>query len=228
MTARQRSGSGALRRAGLNREKVLTTAIAIADEGGTESLSMRKLAKELGVEAMSLYNHIAHKSDLLDAMIDVVFGEIEFPTDHGDWRAAIRQRAISTREALNRHRWANGLMESRLTPGPANMRLHDAAMGCLREGGFSIVNAIHAYSLLDAYVYGFALQEKTLPYEGAEEIAAHAQAQMAQFQAQLAHYPYLREVVGGYVAEGNFDFGDEFLFGLDIILDGLERLRGVG
>ncbi len=112
---------------------MLRAAVALADEHGIEALSMRRLAKELGVEAMSLYNHVANKDDMLDGMIDLVFAEIELPTTEGDWRAAMRRRALSTREALNRHRWAVGLMESRTTPGPASLRLHDAVLGCLRK-----------------------------------------------------------------------------------------------
>lgn len=221
----QRSGSGPLRRAGLTRERVLGTAVAMADRDGFEALSMRKLAKELGVEAMSLYNHIANKNDLLDAMVDLVFSEIEPPAIGGDWRAELRKRAISTREALNRHRWANGLMEGRAAPGPANIALHDAVLGCLREAGFSVEMTVQAYSVQDAYIYGFALQEKVLPFESVEESAEEAERQAQQFQAALGDYPYLAEVVAGHVAKAGYDFSAAFLFGLDVILDGLERMR---
>ena len=128
---------------------------------------MRKLADELGAGAMSLYYYVPNKEELLDGMVDIVFGEIELPSTDVDWKTALRRRAISTREVLNRHRWAVGLMESRATPGPASLRLHDAVLGCLREGGFSIETAIQAYSVQDAYIYGFALQEKSLPFETA-------------------------------------------------------------
>jgi AcrR family transcriptional regulator len=228
MAVKQRSGAGALRRAGLSRERVLRTAVVLADEGGAESVTMRKLAKELGVEAMSLYHHIASKDDLIDAMVDVVFSEIEPPAIGGDWKAELRKRAVSTRDALNRHRWANGLMEGRPNPGPASIGLHNAVLGCLREAGFSIEKTMQAYSVQDAYIYGFALQEKALPFENAEESTAEAQRQVQEFQAAFADYPYLAEMVGGHVSEVGYDFNEAFVFGLDLILDGLERLRVEG
>src|SRR5664279_3301709 len=141
----------------LNRDRVLRVAVALADSGGIESLTMRKLGVELGVEAMSLYNHVANKADLLDGMIDIVFAEIELPTGETDWRAAMRRRAVSARDVLSRHRWATGLMESRTTPGPATLRHHDTVLGILRGAGFSIELAAHAYSALDSYIYGFCL-----------------------------------------------------------------------
>jgi AcrR family transcriptional regulator len=213
------------RRTPLSRERVLRAAIALADEGGFESLTMRKLAKELGVEAMSLYNHVANKDDLLDGMVDVVFAEIELPSTDGDWRAAMRRRAVSTREALNRHRWAIGLMEGRSSHGPANLSLHNAVLGCLRAAGFSLEMTVHAYSVQDSYIYGFALQERDMSSESADDFAAEAQRQMQAYQAVLADYPHLVEVVGGHVAKTGYDYATEFLFGLDLILDGLDRLR---
>ncbi len=213
------------RRAPLNRERVLRTAIALADEGGFESLTMRKLAKELGVEAMSLYNHVANKDDLLDGMVDLVFAEIEPPPADVDWKTAMRRRAISTREALARHRWAIGQMEGRGTHGPANLSLHNAVLGCLRGAGFSLEMTVHAYSVQDSYIYGFALQESDMSPETPDDFAAVAQEQMQQYQAMLADYPHLVEVVGGHVAKAGYDYATEFLFGLDLILDGLERLR---
>jgi AcrR family transcriptional regulator len=213
------------RRTPLSRERVLRAAIALADEGGFESLTMRKLAKELGVEAMSLYNHVANKDDLLDGMVDLVFAEIELPSTDGDWRAAMRARAVSTREALNRHRWAIGLMEGRSSHGPANLSLHNAVLGCLRAAGFSLEMTVHAYSVQDSYIYGFALQERDMSSESADDFAAEAQRQMQAYQAVLADYPHLVEVVGGHVAKTGYDYATEFLFGLDLILDGLDRLR---
>ena len=186
---------------------------------------MRKLATELGVEPMSLYNHVASKDDLVAGMVDLVFGEIELPTCDVDWKAAMRRRAISTRAALGRHRWANGLMESWTAPGPASLRFHDAVLGCLREAGFSPEMTIQAYSVQDAYIYGFALQEKALPFGTAQESAAVAEAQIQHFQPVLGDYPYLAEVVGDHVAKSGYDFDTAFLFGLDLILDGLESLR---
>jgi len=213
------------RRVPLNRERVLRAAIALADQGGFESLTMRKLAKELGVEAMSLYNHVASKDDLLDGMVDLVFSEIEPPPTDGDWKTAMRKRAVSTREALARHRWAIGLMEGRTNHGPANLSVHNAVLGCLRAAGFSLEMTVHAYSVQDAYIYGFALQERDMSSESADHFAEEAQRQMHEYQAVLAEYPHLVEVVGGHVAKSGYDYATEFVFGLDLILDGLDKLR---
>ena len=212
-------------RARLNKERVLTTAVALADRHGVESLSMRKLADELGAGAMSLYHYVPNKEQLLDGMVDIVFSEIEPPTTDADWKTAMRNRALSTREALRRHPWAIGLMEGRTTHGPANLTLHNAVLGCLREAGFSLEMTVHAYSVQDAYIYGFALQETDMSPESADDFAAEAQRQMHEYEAVLAEYPYLVEVVGGYVAKSGYDYAGEFLFGLDLILDGLDRLR---
>lgn len=213
----------ATRRAPLSRDRVLEAAVAFADENGIESLSMRKLGEELGVEAMSLYNHVANKAQLLDGMVDVVFGEIDLPdVDAGvDWRTAMRRRAVSARHALQRHRWAIGLMESRTSPGPATLRHHDAVLGCLRRAGFSIELTAHAYSLLDSYIYGFALQEATLPFESGDETAAVANEIMGKMPPGA--YPYLTELAVEHVLKPGYDYGDEFEIGLDYILDGLGR-----
>ena len=208
----------------LSRERVLRAAVAFADESGIGSLSMRKLGEVLGVEAMSLYNHIANKSELLDGMVDVVFGEIDLPGGEHDWRSAMRQRAISARTVLSRHRWAIGLMESRTTPGPATLRHHDAVIGSLRGGGFSVAMAAHAFSVLDSYIYGFALQEANLPFDTGEETAELAQAILAQFPAD--EYPHLTELTVEHVLQPGYDYGNEYAFGLDLILDGLEHARG--
>lgn len=208
----------------LSREQVLRAAVVLADERGAEGLTMRKLAKELGVEAMSLYNHVTSKDDLLDGMVDIVFGEIEAPAAGGDWKAELRKRAVSTREALERHRWAIGQMEGRTTHGPANLRVHNAVLGCLRGAGFSVEMAVHAYSAQDAYIYGFALQQRDMAPETPGDFAAEAGRQMAEYAAVLADFPHLVEVVGGYIAESGYDYEAEFLFGLDLILDRLEQL----
>jgi AcrR family transcriptional regulator len=209
----------------LSRERVLETAVAFADRHGLEALSMRKLADELGAGAMSLYYYVPNKTDLIDGMVDLVFSEIEPPSLDVDWKTAMRRRAISTREALNRHRWAVGQMEGRTTHGPANLRLHDAVLGCLRAAGFSIEMTVHAYSVQDSYIYGFALQEADMAQETPDDFAAEAQRQMEAYAEVLAQYPHLVEVVGGYVAQAGYDYGKEFLFGLDLILEGLDKLR---
>jgi len=207
----------------LTRQRVLRAAVALADRGGVGALSMRKLAQELGVEAMSLYHHVANKDDILDGIVDVVFGEIELPTGKAGWEAAMRRRSVSAREALRRHPWATGLMESRRTPGPANIRHHDAVLGVLRNAGFPVELAAHAYSLLDSYIYGFALQEASLPFQTPEETAEVAQEIMAVFPAD--DYPHLAEIATEHVLQPGYDYGDEFLYGLDLILDGLARAR---
>ena len=212
-------------RSQLSRDLVLRTAVEYADRHGLEALSMRKLADELGAGAMSLYHYVPNKTDLIDGMVDLVFAEIELPALDVDWRTAMRRRAVSTREALNRHRWAVGHMEGRSTHGPANLRLHDAVLGCLRAAGFSLEMTVHAYSVQDAYIYGFALQETDMTPETPEDFAAVAAQQMVDYAAVLADFPNLVEVVGGHVAKVGYDYATEFLFGLDLILDGLDGLR---
>src|SRR4051812_2427422 len=214
-------------RAHLSRERVLETAVAFADRHGLEALSMRKLGEELGASAMSAYYYFPNKERLLDGMVDVVFGEIEPPSADADWKTAMRARAISTRAVLNRHRWAIGQMEGRTDHGPANIRLHDAMLGCLRGAGFSLQATVHAYSAQDAYIYGFVLQETDMAPQTADDFAAEAQRQIDAYEHMLADHPHIAEVVGGYVAKVGYDYDTEFLFGLDLILDGLESLRGL-
>jgi AcrR family transcriptional regulator len=206
----------------LNRARVLQAGVALADEAGLEAFSMRALAQELGVVAMALYKHVANKDELLDGMVDIVFGEIELPPAQLDWRTAMRGRALSTREVMKRHSWAIGMMESR-RPGPANLRNHNAVMGCLREAGFSFELAIHAYSLQDAYVYGFALQERDTGFETPDS-AGEAAQRRADAHGALEQYPYLGEIVTK-LPESGYDNAIEFAWGLELILDGLERLR---
>jgi AcrR family transcriptional regulator len=213
------AGHDAGHRAPLSRDRVLRAAVARADQDGISSLSMRKLGEALGVEAMSLYNHVASKSDLLDGMIDIVFSEIELPSGGGDWKAAMRRRAISARQVLRRHPWAIGLMESRTSPGPATLRHHDAVLGCLRRAGFSIELTAHAYSLLDSYIYGFALQEASLPFGSGEEAAQVANQISGQFAS--GQYPHLTEMATEHVLRPGYDYAGEFVIGLDLILDGL-------
>ena len=212
-------------RARLSKERVLEAAMALAAREGIESLTMRKLADELGAGAMSLYHYVPNKEQLLDGMVDIVFSEIELPPTDIEWKAAMRKRALSTRAALARHPWAIGLMEGRTHHGLANLRLHNAVLGCLRAAGFSLEMTVHAYSVQDAYIYGFALQEQDMSSESADDFAAEAQRQMHEYQAVLADFPHLIEVVGGYVAKSGYDYGTEFLFGLDLILDGLDKHR---
>jgi AcrR family transcriptional regulator len=211
----------------LSRERVLLAAVALADEGGLGTLSMRRLGEALGVEAMSLYNHVANKDELLDGMVDLVFGEIDLPSDQADWKTEMRQRAESARQALRRHPWAIALMSSRTSPGPATLRHHDAVIGSLRTAGLSVQMAAHAFSLIDSYIYGFALQEATLPLGDTEqETMEVAKTMMAQVPADV--YPNLTELTVEHILQPGYDYGDEFEFGIDLILEGLERARDSG
>jgi AcrR family transcriptional regulator len=207
----------------LTRDRVLRAAIKLADKGGLSSLSMRKLGEALGVEAMSLYKHVADKDDILDGLVDSVFSEIGLPSVEADWAAAMRDRAISAREVLLRHRWAIGLLDSRRDPGPATIRHHDAVIGCLRRGGFSIEMAAHAFSLIDSYVYGFVLQETSLPFETADEVTEIAAALLPE--AMAGDFPHFAEMVAEYAGRPGYSYGAEFEYGLDLILEGLERVK---
>jgi AcrR family transcriptional regulator len=184
---------------------------------------MRALGEELGVEAMSLYYYVASKDELLDGMVDLVYGEIELPSDEADWKTAMRQVATSVHEALSRHRWAITLMVTRTRPGPANLRHHDSVIRTFREAGFSIKQAVHAFSFLDSYISGFALQELTLPFDTPEELAEAAESILAQFPAD--EYPHLAETITEHITKSGYNYADEFDIALELILDGLERLR---
>jgi len=195
--------------------------VRVADAGGLGRVSMRNVGRELGVEAMSLYHHLAGKDALLDGLADWVFGHITLPAADAPWRPAMTSRAWSAREVLSRHPWALGLGESRHTPGPALLRHHEAVLACLRRNGFGVALAVHAFSALDSYVYGFVITELTLPFAPGEDAEA--------FTEGIAHllppdrYPRMNEMVAELVAGHGYDYGDEFGYGLEIILDGLER-----
>jgi AcrR family transcriptional regulator len=206
----------------LSRARVLDAAVALADQIGLEAFSMRGLAQELGVVPMALYKHVGNKDELLDGMVDIVFNEMQFTAEGEDWRSALRHRAITARDALKRHGWAIGLMESR-HPGPANLRHHNATMGCLRQAGFSFEMAIHAYSVQDAYIYGFALQEKDLGFKTPQSAGEAAQRRSAQIGG-FDDYPYLAEIATK-LPESGYNSADEFAWGLELILDGLEQLQ---
>jgi AcrR family transcriptional regulator len=207
----------------LSRERVLSSALAVADAQGLSGLTIRSLAGDLGVKPMSVYHHVANKEEILDGIVDAVFGEMEVPSDQGEWRTEMTRRARSARAALRRHPWAIGLMESRTNPGPATLRHHDASIGMLRAGGFSVVLTAHALALVDSYVYGFALQEAGLPFEGPDTAADVAGTMVEQFAT--GQYPHLVELAEQHVMRPGYDFGDEFEFGLELILDGLAAAR---
>ena len=210
----------------LTRDRVLQAGVDLADSGGLAALTMRRLGQSLGVEAMSLYHHVPNKDRLLDGMVDRVFAEIELPTPGAPWRTAMRDRAASARAALNRHPWAIPLMQSRTAPGPATLRHHDRVLGTLRAAGFSLELAAHAFSALDGYVYGFALQEASLPFDtsgqGPEGVTEIAESILAGLPSP-DEYPHLAELTTWYVTNPGYAYGDEFGYGLDLILDGLER-----
>lgn len=206
----------------LSRERVLRAAVDLADREGLDALTMRKLGQELGVEAMSLYNHVDNKDDILDGIVDIVVGEIDLPAKDGDWKAEMHQRAVSARNALARHEWATGVLESRTGIGPATMQYYDAVIGCLREAGFSIAMAAHAFSVLDSYIYGFALQEVKLPFETEEELANIADMLLQAIPKD--EFPYFTEMIVDHALQSGYDYGDmEFEYGLNLILEGLER-----
>lgn len=223
MSARERrqAASDAL----LSTQRVVVEAVRLADREGVDGLSMRRLAGELGAGAMSLYHYVANKEELLDAMIDIVFEEIELPPQETDWQSAMRRRAVSARQVLARHPWAIGLMQSRTSPGPANLRHSEAVTACLRRAGFSVVMATHANWLLDSYVYGFALQEASLPFDTADELAGVVEG---VFLPQLPpdEFPYLNESAAALAAAGYVP-AEEFVFGLDLVLAALDPLRDV-
>jgi AcrR family transcriptional regulator len=211
------------KRTPLDRQRALQAAVELADTGGIDAVSMRNLASRLGVVPMALYRHVVNKEDLLDGMVETVYGELDVPTG-ADWSATMRQRAISMREALRRHPWAVELMETS-SPGPASLHYHNAGIACLREqAGLPIRTAIEAYNLMDSYVYGFALQEKTLP----DDITAAAETRRQDLTTAdpsfASRFPYLIEIAEELGTSG-YDYTRQFERGLALVLDGIERLR---
>lgn len=204
----------------LSRERIAAAAAAVADRVGVSAVSMRSVAKELGVEAMSLYHHVPSKDALLDDLVNWVFERIELPDVGDTWRQALTRRARSARSVLTTHPWALGMLESRPNPGPALLQHHDRLLGALMTDGFSAVLATHAFSAVDAYVFGFALTETSLPFElgdGAEEAFANKVAAPAEL------YPFIARSRAELFGEGTFSFADEFDYGLDLLLESLER-----
>ena len=205
----------------MTRERALHTALALADAGGLEELTMRRLAQELRVEAMSLYHHVPNKEAILDGMVDLVFDEIELARADLDWKTALRRRTSSVRDVLIRHRWALRILESRTTPGASTLAHHDAVIGCLRRAGFSIPLAAHAYAVIDSYVFGFVHTELTLPFQSSEQTIEVAGAILDQLPSGA--YPHLVELAREHVLKPGYAYGNEFPFGLELVLDGLER-----
>lgn len=209
------------RRAPLSRDRILHAAIRLADRHGLEALSMRRLATTLKVEAMSLYNHIANKDELLDGMVDRVIGEIRWPTRGADWKGNLRARATSALAMMTAHPWAPLLIVSRISVGPNRLGFIDATLATLRAAGLTWHEADRAWNAMDNYIYGFAMQQQNFPVD-ADEYAAAAAAYLPMLPAEL--YPYMHEL-SSRVADGSHDGTPDFAFGLELILDGLERLR---
>jgi AcrR family transcriptional regulator len=208
-------------RSGLSRDRVLRAAVAVADTGGIGALTMRSLAQELGVKPMTVYYYVKNKEEILDGIVDIVFSEIDLPVVGGDWRTEITRRASSARWVLRSHPWAIPLLESRTSPGPATLRHHDAVLGTLRTAGFSAEQTAHAYAVLDAFVYGYAVQEASLPFEGPDGVSDVASPILDLMAA--GEYPHMVEMATTYYLQPGYDFGDEFQFGLNLVLDGLDR-----
>ena len=222
VASKGKKSRGAAHREPLSHERILDAAMALADEHGIEALSMRKLGQALCVEAMSLYNHVPNKDAILDGLVDRVMSEIALPELSHPWREALRRRSISAREVLRKHTWAPPLLDSRRNPGPATLRHHESVLRTLREAGFSVKLAAHAFSLLDAYTYGFVLQERALPFDSPEELEEVAHEILAGMPE--GEFPCLEEIAREQVLTGVYDPAAEFLFGLDFVLDGLETL----
>jgi AcrR family transcriptional regulator len=217
----KRPAAKAKSRLPLTRERVLRAAIDAADQGGIDALSMRKLAQSLQVEAMSLYNHVANKDEVLDGITDLVVAEIEVPARDADWRAAMRRRANSAHAMLKRHPWASMLIVSRANVGPAMLRYVDATIGCLREAGFSYELADRAWNAIDSHIYGFTLQELNFPFDPSEYARA-AREFLPMIPAD--QFPYLN-ALSQQVISGEHHGVHDFEFGLELILDGLEAIR---
>jgi AcrR family transcriptional regulator len=213
------------RRAPLSRDRVLRAAVALADDSGIESLSMRKLAEELGVVPMALYKHVAKKEELLDGMIDLVVGEIDPPVRGPDWKSAVRQRILSARRALLRHPWASRVLESRTNPTPVLLEYMDSMIGTFRAGGFSVDLTHHVMHTIGSRLLGFT-QEL---FDDSRSVDPEMQAIMLREMARK--YPYVAEIAGAASHEGESVVGQgcddqfEFEFALDLLLDGFERLR---
>ena len=219
--ARQPAASG-IPRLPLTRERVLRAAIRLADDSGIESLSMRKLGQVVGVEAMSLYNHVANKDDILRGIVDIVESEIELPPPGADWKSALRTTALSAHDVFERHPWAASLTLSTTGSRPARWRYMNAILRCLREAGFSAETTDHAYHALESHIAGFTLWASQVEVDPAD-LPRLADAFLRELPVD--ELPYLVEHVHQHLKERSLDDEGTFVFGLDLILDGLERIR---
>lgn len=208
----------------LSRTRILRSALELADREGLEGVSMRKVAQGLGVQAMSLYNHVANKEDLIDGMVELVVGEMAVPQVDQGWKGEMRRRAIVAHTVLLRHPWAAIALMSRVNVGPMMLRYIDATLGCLHAGGFSLVMADHAWNAMDSHIYGFTMQELKFPFEP-EDYAEAAKMGMGLVPAEL--YPHMHGLTIE-VMERRYDGLHDFEFGLEMVLDGLERRLATG
>ena len=211
------------RKTPVSRQKAIKASLAIADKKGLEALTMRKLAKALRIEAMSLYYHFRDKDEIFDGMVDQVFTEIGLASMEVDWRISMKQRAFAVRKALERHPWALGVMESRPNIGPAIAAHHNSVIGALRKAGFSVGLASHAFSVIDAFIFGFILQERHLPFDTPEELSDIAESALKAFQEDK--FPYFSEMITAHVLKPGYSYSAEFEFGLDLIIESLELRR---
>ncbi|OED44427.1 AcrR family transcriptional regulator [Chromatiales bacterium (ex Bugula neritina AB1)] len=210
-------------RKSLTQAHIIEGAVKLADEIGVDALTIRKLATALTVKPMTIYHYVPNKESIIDGMVDKVFSEIDLPPAISDWKSAIRKRSISARTVLGKHPWAVPLMESRRAPGPATLQHHDAVLGCLRNGGLSVEMTAHAYAMIDAFIYGFAIQEASLPATTGEEMSDMVDVIIETVPADK--YPHLMELTTEHILQPGYDFGNEFEFGLNLILEGLDRYR---
>jgi len=208
-------------RSPLTSERVLDAALTLADSIGLEAFTIRRLAAALEVKPMTIYHHVPSKDAILHGMVERVFADIDLPPDHLPWAKAIRVRCLSARHTLNQHPWAAPLMESRTSPGPFNLRHHEAVLACLRRGGLSWQLTAHAYAILDSYIFGFAFEEANLPATGGDAMIELAKEITAAFDS--AEYPTLTAFTAEHVFTPGYSFGNSFEYGLDLIIDGLQR-----
>lgn len=209
------------RRSPLTKDDVFAAALAIADRDGLDAVTMRSVADALGVQAMSLYHHVANKDAILDGLADLVFAEVAVPEAAGaSWRPPLRARMVSLHDALGRHPWALPVLESRTSPGPVSLQQHEACLAVLRAGGFTITNALLTFAVLDAYVFGFAVQEQALPF--VDDAAADAEV-VAGYAAMAEHLPHMMEAIV-HVGGPDWSFSDQFEPGLDLVLDAITPL----
>lgn len=212
------------RKKALSKNEIISKAIQILDKEGVGALSMRKLASSLNIEAMSLYYHFKNKDKLLDSIVDYVFGKITWtssPSSQKPWQTEMKERAFALREVLLQHSWAIGLLESRKEPGERTLIHHEQVLACLDRAGFSTSQKAKTYSLMDSYIYGFVLQEVNIPISNEENMPEVASEIMSGVPKDL--FPNLHKIATEYVMQEGYSYSNEFVYGLDLILDAIFR-----